>query len=85
MPSACFLLTVLFLLLCRETVAQYTTDKIVGQKEKNVSLADSLKKVTYPYLLPAWGQKVISKGFDLPFPVGLSVQYVWQESDHPHR
>jgi len=81
MRTTCFILTVFFLLIYRETVAQYTTDKIVGQKEKNVSLADSLKHSTYPYLLPIWGQKVIAKGFDLPFPVGLSVQYIWQQSD----
>jgi hypothetical protein len=79
MRISCFLLTVFLLMGRRQTTAQYTTDKVVGQK--NVSLADSLKKVTYPYLLPVWGQKVINKGFDLPFPVGLSVQYVWQESD----
>ncbi|MBO9201717.1 MULTISPECIES: hypothetical protein [Niastella] len=81
MRITCFLLTVFLFLLCRETVAQYTADKIVGQKQKYVSLADSLKHSTYPYLLPIWGQKVISKGFDLPFPMGFSAQYVWQQSD----
>src|SRR5690349_14822282 len=81
MRTTCILLTILFLLIYRETFAQYTTDKIVGQKERNVTLADSLKHVTYPYILPIWGQKVINKGFDLPFPMGLSVQYVYQKSD----
>lgn len=59
--------------------AQYTTDKVVGQK--NEAILDSLKKVTYPYLLPIFGQKVINKGFTLPLPAGVSMQYVWQESD----
>lgn len=81
MRTTCILLTILFLLIYRETTAQYTTDKIVGQKPKNLSLADSLKHETYPYILPIWGQKVISKGFDLPFPMGLSAQYVYQKSD----
>lgn len=79
MRTTCFLLTILFLFIYREATAQYTTDKIVGPK--NESLADSLKKMTYPYLLPIWGQKVINKGFDMPFPVGVSVQYIWQQSD----
>ena len=35
----------------------------------------------YPYLLPIWGQKVKDKGFDLPYSAGLSVNYLWQNSD----
>jgi hypothetical protein len=59
--------------------AQYTTDKVVGQK--NTSVIDSLKTVEYPYLLPIWGEKVARKGFQLPKSAGLSVQYLWQRSD----
>lgn len=73
------MITVCYLLIVTGASAQYTADKVVGQKQ--VALADSLKKATYPYLLPAWGQRVINKGFDLPFSAGLSAQYVWQESD----
>ena len=79
MRSNCFLLTVCCLLACRMVKAQYTTDKVVGHK--NEAIVDSLKKVKYPYLLPAWGQRVINKGFRLPLPAGLSMQYVWQRSD----
>jgi hypothetical protein len=75
----CFILTVWSFLICSNVNAQYTTDKVVGAK--NEAMADSLKKVKYPYLLPAWGQKVISKGFSLPLPAGVSMQYIWQESD----
>lgn len=59
--------------------AQYTTDKVVGQRHE--ALIDSLKKAEYPYLLPIWGQKVINKGYNLPYSAGLSVQYLWQQSD----
>jgi hypothetical protein len=52
---------------------------IVGQKQ--ATAIDSLKASTYPYLLPAWGQKVTKKGISLPYPAGLSLQYIWQESD----
>lgn len=59
--------------------AQYTTDKVVGQK--HAAELDSLKTVTYPYLLPIWGEKVARKGFKLPKSGGLSAQYLWQRSD----
>src|SRR3954469_25631717 len=59
--------------------AQYTTDKVVG--EKNEHLRDSLKTADYPYLLPIWGKRVAQKGFKLPKSGGLSVQYLWQQSD----
>src|SRR4051794_41512573 len=59
--------------------AQYTTDKVMGAK--NEQLRDSLKTVDYPYLLPIWGKKVAQKGFKLPKSAGMSVQYLWQQSD----
>lgn len=67
---------VLFFAKC---FSQYTTDKIVGPKQAD--LIDSLKTATYPHLLPIWGQKVTRKGFSLPYPGGLSAQYIWQKSD----
>ena len=71
------------LLICLAVIsslhAQYTTDKIVGQKNEHIR--DSLKTVDYPYLLPIWGKKVTQQGFKLPKSAGLSAQYFWQESD----
>lgn len=66
------------LLLWLHGVAQYTADMVVGKK--NEMLKDSLKTVKYPYMLPVFGQKVVNKGFSLPLPAGLSMQYVWQQS-----
>jgi hypothetical protein len=60
-------------------LAQYTTDKVVGKK--NVELADSLKTASYPYVFPIWGEKVLHKGFQLPKSAGVSVQYLYQQSD----
>ena len=59
--------------------SQYTTDKITGQK--NAAVLDSLKTADYPYLLPIWGKRVAQKGFKLPKSAGLSMQYLWQQSD----
>lgn len=76
----------LFLLACTAstfstfvTNAQYTADKVMGHK--NQTLADSLKKMEYPYLLPIWGKKVVAKGFNIPKSAGLSAQYLYQQSD----
>lgn len=76
------LIAILFCSILFSSVhAQYTTDKVVGQKPKHEQLRDSLKAVEYPYLLPIWGKKVVQKGFNLPKSAGLSVQYLWQRSD----
>jgi hypothetical protein len=75
-----FIITAAFFFLKALAVqAQYTTDKVVGQK--NEAVIDSLKKVKYPFLLPIFGQKVTNKGFTLPNSAGVSMQYVWQRSD----
>jgi hypothetical protein len=67
-----------YLLLALESVAQYTADKVIGQK--NEALMDSLRTVHYPYVFPIFGQRVINKGFNMPLPAGVSVQYLWQQS-----
>ena len=59
--------------------AQYTADKVMGPK--NQTLADSLKKYEYPYMLPIWGKKVVAKGFNIPKSAGFSAQYLYQQSD----
>ena len=61
------------------THAQYTADKVMGPK--NQTLADSLKKSEYPYMLPIWGKKVVAKGFNIPKSAGFSAQYLYQQSD----
>lgn len=71
--------SVLFILYFTTAQGQVTTDKVIGVK--NEALVDSLKHMNYPYLLPIWGQKVVRKGFAMPLPAGLSVQYVYQKSD----
>ncbi len=72
------ILTPIVLLLWLRGTTQYTADMVVGKK--NEALLDSLKTVKYPYMLPIYGQKVVNKGFNLPLPAGLSMQYIWQQS-----
>jgi hypothetical protein len=66
-------------LLFSTTYSQYTTDKVMGQKNEHVR--DSLKTADYPYLLPIWGKRVAQKGYKLPKSAGFSAQYLWQKSD----
>src|SRR5215831_11506937 len=80
MKKTGFILILPILFVFARSYAQYTTDKVMPKKQ-GVVLLDSLKTAKYPYFLPAWGQKVTSKGFDLPLPVGLSAQYISQKSD----
>lgn len=62
-----------------QTIGQVYTDKVVGEKHKELS--DSIKLNPYPYALPIWGAKATEKGFDLPYSAGISVNYFWQQSD----
>jgi len=73
------IMMVLYGCICSTIFSQYTTDKVIGKK--NAETIDSLKTADYPYLLPIWGKKVTQKGFKLPKSAGISVQYLWQESD----
>jgi hypothetical protein len=54
--------------------AQYATTKI---KDIHEAYTDSLKQVKYDNFFPAWGQKIYQKGFDIPYPTGVMVNYVY--------
>ena len=67
------LFLILFTCCAGQLYAQYTTDKVVGEKHKDLS--DSLKKLTYEHILPIWGQKVMEKGFEIPKSAGIASQH----------
>ena len=50
-------------------------DLILSKAER-----DSILK-NYKNRFPIWGRKAIEKGFDLPYPVGLSLNVVYAEQD----
>src|SRR6476620_8086183 len=70
---------IVMIFVCSTVSAQYTTDKLIGEKHEEA--IDSLKTADYPYLLPIWGKKVAQKGFKLPKSAGFSAQYIYQQSD----
>lgn len=67
------------LLFSTQSYAQVHANKLVFKSDS--SMIDSLKNAEYPYLLPIWGDKVQKMGITLPLSAGLSINYMWQESD----
>ncbi|WP_163516355.1 hypothetical protein [Gelidibacter japonicus] len=68
-----YLLLIVSLFLIPHAQAQYATTKV---KEIHEAYTDSLKAVKYDNIFPAFGQKIYQKGFDLPYPTGVMVNYV---------
>lgn len=54
--------------------AQYATKKV---KEIHSAYTDSLKQVKYDNIFPLMGQKAYQKGFDLAYPTGVMVNYMF--------
>lgn len=66
-----FLFAIIFV---EYTHAQYANTKIM---DKNQAYTDSLKQVKYDNIFPIWGQKAYEKGFDIPYPTGIMVNYFY--------
>ncbi|MEN8157137.1 MAG: hypothetical protein ABFS10_09305 [Bacteroidota bacterium] len=64
------LLSSLLLLMTQLSHGQYS----------QLQLGDTTK-AEYPYILPLLGEKAYEKGFDLPKPVGLMLNYFWASQD----
>lgn len=58
---------------------QVYSNKVVGKK--HTALADSLKQMEYPYVLPIWGAKATAAGFNLPYSAGVGTQFITSEAD----
>ena len=73
-----FLLVFVFILSIQVSQAQYASRKV---SKKQQAYTDSLKTVEYNYLLPILGQQTYSRGFDIPYPVGLMANYIWMKQN----
>jgi len=56
--------------------AQFATRKV---SKKEAAYTDSLKQVNYDYIFPILGQKTYKAGFDIPYPIGAMVNYIWMD------
>ena len=69
------LLCLLGMFLYTNTIqAQYVSTKV---SLKHKEYTDSLKQVKYNYIFPILGQEAYKKGFDIPYPAGAMVNYMW--------
>src|SRR6187455_2206939 len=73
------LIALLFFISGMNVTGQTFSDKVVGKKK--VEQADSIKNSEWPYILPILGKKTTKAGFDIPYAVGLGINYFWQRSD----
>jgi len=63
-------------LIGQQSHAQYVTKKF---KSKHEAYTDSLKNVDYNYVLPILGKGAYKKGFDIPYPMGGMINYIWMD------
>ncbi len=74
MTRRVLLILIVVVFFLEHTNAQYATTKI---KEIHEAYTDSLKRVKYNNIFPIWGQKIYQKGFDIPYPTGIMVNYMY--------
>jgi hypothetical protein len=75
----CLVVFMAILLWSASVFGQNAPDKLMFKSDE--ATIDSLKRNDYPYLFPIWGDKVQKMGITMPLSAGLSVNYLWQESD----
>ncbi len=56
--------------------AQNTSKKV---RDVHKAYTDSLKAVKYDYVFPFLGQGAYKKGFDIPYPMGIMLNYFWTD------
>ncbi|MCK9452675.1 MAG: hypothetical protein M0Q90_13360 [Bacteroidales bacterium] len=71
-----YLILIIAVFFMQQANAQYATTKI---KKTHEAYTDSLKQVKYDNVFPIWGQKAYSNGFDLPYPTGVMVNYIYMK------
>ena len=70
-------ITAALCLLCADAVWAQSTPNY----EPALAARDSLETGEWDHFFPIWGKKVTEKGFELPLPVGINVQYLFNRSD----
>jgi hypothetical protein len=70
------LIVIFFLAYSNQVQAQYPSTKI---KSKHQAYVDSLKQVEYNYTFPILGQGAYKKGFDIPYPVGGMLNFMFMD------
>ena len=71
------LLTLSMVMLWLASAPPAWAQSVANLERESDRIKDSLKTASWDYLFPIWGQKVVAKGFELPLPVGINVQYLY--------
>lgn len=69
------LMVVIVMLLSMQHIWAQNPDLALTQEEREERLKD------YNNIFPIWGKKVIERGFDLPYPVGLNLNGLYMNQD----
>jgi hypothetical protein len=72
--SFAIILLIVFLTLTN-TQAGHNANLKLTQAERDSILKD------YDNIFPIWGRKAIEKGFDLPYPVGININFLYMHQD----
>lgn len=72
--SVLLLSIIVLLFVSAESLAQYTQKKTASRFQ---TYTDSLKNVEYNYVFPIFGQGAYKRGFDIPYPAGVMVNFMW--------
>jgi len=68
-----------FIIFSIQTSFAQVTKKVTQKKFE--AYKDSIIAIEYPYILPFWAEKVMNKGYDLPYPGGIGINYFWQRQN----
>ncbi|WNJ17409.1 hypothetical protein [Pontibacter sp. G13] len=49
---------------------------------KDSTARDSIINQGYPYVFPIWGEKTLKRGFDIPYPAGVMLNFYAQNQDY---
>jgi hypothetical protein len=73
-----FISTLIIFLVATSTIAQYSR-KVTSAKFE--AYQDSIRNVDYKYVFPILGKGAYSRGFDIPFPAGIMLNFFTQTQD----
>lgn len=72
------LIPILLILIVSELYGQYSS-KVTSKRYTDY--VDSLKSMEYTAILPIYGKQAYKAGFDVPYPVGISLNYFMQDQN----
>ena len=73
--SRIIFIVLLIMSTCANLQANQNADLSLTQAQRDSILKD------YDNIFPIWGRKAIERGFDLPYPVGINLNFLYMHQD----